>query len=163
EEMLLLARPELDRAEARRELDATLANGDALERFRVMVDRQGGEPRAEDDPPLLPTAPVRREVRAARDVRLPLLPPRRLGELIVQLGGGRRVAADTIDAAVGLEFSATAGERVAAGEACVTVHARDAAQADLAVAVLEEVLHDALDAATDPLPLLGERITVEDH
>ena len=48
---------------------------------------------------------------------------RSLGLAVVQLGGGRRVAADAIDYRVGLTGVAELGQSVAAGEPLAMIHA----------------------------------------
>ena len=160
-EMLLLGRGAATREEALRRLKDALRSGAALDRFREVVRWQGGDPAVVDDPSLLPAAPVVREMRAAHTGRMPPLPPRALGELIIELGGGRRVAEDTVDPAVGLELLPRAGQHVAAGEVIGAVHARTTADADAAESGLRRAIDRAWLAREAPLPLVLERITRE--
>jgi pyrimidine-nucleoside phosphorylase len=161
-EMLLLAGHAMDRAEAIATLKAAIRSGAALERFREVIQWQGGDPNIIEQPELLPQAPVIREVRFGRSGRMPPLSPRVLGELIVAMGGGRRTAADLVDPAVGLEILPRAGQTVAAGEVLAIVHARTATSADEAEMTLQRALDHALASPEEPLPLLIERIT-HDH
>jgi thymidine phosphorylase len=59
---------------------------------------------------------------------------REIGLAVVALGGGRRIASETIDARVGLSQLQPLGARVAAGQPLMLVHAasRDAAHAAMA-------------------------------
>ena len=60
--------------------DAALDDGSALERFRAMVEAQGGDPRVADDPwAVLPRAPVVRPLLADRGASSGRWTPRRSG------------------------------------------------------------------------------------
>jgi pyrimidine-nucleoside phosphorylase len=161
-EMLLLAGGAEDHEGAVRRLRRTIAAGTALERFREVIEAQGGDPRVIDDPGLLPTAPIIHEVPAPHDGRFPPLDPRRLGEVIVMLGGGRRTAEDRIDAAVGLEVLPRAGQRVHGGEPVVRIHARTPeGRAEAESAIVRE-LEQGWRQARVPLPLVIRRVTATD-
>jgi pyrimidine-nucleoside phosphorylase len=120
--------------EARARLEAAVADGSGLERFRRVIERQGGDPGVLDDPSRLPVAPVRRVLESSKDGWIVDLDPRAFGEAVIELGGGRRSAEDTIDPTVGIELAVTRGDRVARGQPLLTVHARDAASADAVLA-----------------------------
>ena len=55
-----------------------------------------------------------------------------LGSAAQAMGAGRRVKTDVIDPAVGFVMRCRIGDRIAAGEALATVHARDEATAQAA-------------------------------
>jgi pyrimidine-nucleoside phosphorylase len=158
-EMLVLARGEMSRPEAIATLEQAIGSGAALEKFREVIRWQGGDPAVVDDPSLLPTAPVIREVRSVSGGAMPPLPPRPLGELIIALGGGRRVAADSVDPAVGLELLATVGQRVVPDQPIAMIHARTDADADAAARALLAIVDHAWQDPSEPLPLIVERIT----
>ena len=158
-EMLLLANGAATRPDAIATLKQAIRSGAALEKFREVIRWQGGDPAVVDDLSRLPTAPVIREVRAGHNGRMPPLPPRALGELIIALGGGRRVASDTVDPAVGLELIPRAGQRVEGGEVIAIVHARTAADANAAESALRRAIDVAWQDRAEPLPLIVERIT----
>jgi pyrimidine-nucleoside phosphorylase len=161
-EMLLLAGGADDREGAIRRLRRTIASGAALEKFREVIMAQGGDPAVLDDPSRLPTAPVIAELTAPHDGRFPPLDPRRLGEVIIMLGGGRRVAEDTVDPAVGLEVLPRAGQRVRGGEAVIRIHARNEAGRKEAELVLARELESAWRRGAEPLPLVIRRVTATD-
>jgi pyrimidine-nucleoside phosphorylase len=126
-------------AEAKTRVREALSSGAALERFQANVEAQGGDPRVVDDPSLLPSAPVRREIAAPGDGWLADLPAREVGYALVEIGGGRRAKGDAIDRAVGFELERRPGEEVAAGDPWCVVHARsedDAAAAAERLAAL---------------------------
>jgi thymidine phosphorylase len=114
------------RNNAVKELEATLANGAAAERFERMVAALGGPKdflaRADA---YLPKAPVIRPVQAEGTVAS--VATRMLGLAVVELGGGRRRASDKIDHAVGLSQLAGKGARLGRDRPLCIIHARDEA------------------------------------
>jgi pyrimidine-nucleoside phosphorylase len=160
-EMLMLAGKAVNRAEAVARLKATIRSGAALDKLREVVRWQGGDVAVIDDPSRLPAAPIVRKIRAGHNGRMPPLPPRALGEMVVAMGGGRRTAADEVDPAVGLEILPRVGQSVQGGEVVAVVHARTAADADVAETSLLRALDAAWQRHEQPLPLLLERITSE--
>lgn len=57
---------------------------------------------------------------------------RRIGLIVVTMGGGRRVATDSVNPAVGLTDIVGIGESVAKDQVLAVVHADNAEQAELA-------------------------------
>ena len=129
-EMLVLGERAADPAEARVQLEALLADGSALERFRRWVRAQGGDPRVADDVGMLPTAPVMRAVEAPRGGFVPGIDAEEVGLVSVALGAGRQRKGDPIDPAVGIVLGPKVGARVEAGERLLTVHAHTEDDAD---------------------------------
>ena len=156
-EMLIAAGRTDDRTEARRAVEVVVRSGAALDRFRAMVEAQGGDPGVVDDPERLPRAPVVREVVAGRAGVVEAVPPRAIGHLVVALGGGRVRADQAVDWAVGVEMACAPGTRVAAGDRLAIVHARTEASAADAVAAIERAI--TIGERADPLPLISHRVT----
>jgi pyrimidine-nucleoside phosphorylase len=154
--MLRLGDAAASEVEARAKLEAAIADGSGLERFRRVIERQGGDAAVLDDPSRLPGAPVRRVLEASRDGWVADIDPRAFGEAVIELGGGRRRAEDTIDPTVGIELAVTRGDRVARGQPLLTVHARDDASAEAVVARRLEAAVVLADAAPPERPLLLE-------
>jgi pyrimidine-nucleoside phosphorylase len=111
--------------EARTRARATLQDGTALEVFRAIVQRQGGDVRAVDDPARLPAAPRVDIVTAPVDGYVTSLHAGLLGRASTQLGAGRARVEDLVDPAVGLVVRAPLGARVTAGAPILEVHSRD--------------------------------------
>ena len=156
-EMLVLAgldgSPEAARARATKALD----KGQALAVFRKVVEAQGGEPLAVDDPSRLARAPRTVPVKAARSGFVSGIDAYGVGEALVALGGGRRRAEDAVDPAVGFMFERKVGDEVAAGETLAIVHAGTAAAAETAVATLARTIAIA-DASPVSVPLVRARL-----
>ena len=149
-------------AAALAQVDAALASGAALERFAKMVAALGG-PADFCERPLqyLPAAPVRRPVPALHSGWVSCKATRDIGLAVVELGGGRRQAADRIDPRVGFSGVVSIGQAVAAGEPLATVHAASEAAAEAAITTLQRCIRLG-EAPPAPLPLLIARITEQD-
>ena len=117
-------------ARAERALDG----GEALERFRRMVEAQGGDPRVVDDPhAVLPAAPVVLPIEADRDGTLAGMDAEAIGTASVALGAGRIRKGDPIDPAVGyrgaLQDRRSSRGRASRSARCTRGSADDAAEA----------------------------------
>jgi thymidine phosphorylase len=120
---------------SRAAVERALADGAGLDRLARMVAAQGGDPAVCDDPwSVLERAPVRRVVTAATDGVVARVGARALGHLAGRLGAGRQRAGDAVDPAVGITLDVEVGSVVSAGDALLTVHARDEAAAEDAAA-----------------------------
>ncbi|MFI5311907.1 MAG: thymidine phosphorylase, partial [Gemmatimonadales bacterium] len=97
-EMLVLAGVADGVAAARERLEAALGNGAALDKFRAVVEAQGGDPRACDDPSRVVAQPALRvPYLARRDGVVQRVEPRVVGLGITAMGGGRATMDDTLD------------------------------------------------------------------
>jgi pyrimidine-nucleoside phosphorylase len=119
-------------------LDAAkiLESGKALDRFRQMVELQGGDVRTIDDPTLLPRAEQTQVVRSPKSGYVTAMNCEAVGTACVVLGGGREKKEDSVDPAVGIVLHQKVGGRVAAGEALCTVHFNSGVKAASAVQLL---------------------------
>jgi thymidine phosphorylase len=86
----------------------------------------------------LPQAPVQRAVLAERGGWVAAMATRDIGLLVIELGGGRRVASDRIDHRVGLSGVLGVARRVEAGDVLATVHAADEPDAAMACRRLQQ-------------------------
>jgi len=121
-EMLLLAGTDSDREGARVRLEKLLDSGQALERFVRFVEAQGGEPGIVDERSLLPRALSVETVIAGREGFVSAVDARALGELCIDMGGGRRMRDDAVDKSVGFVLRAKVGDRVSRGTPLADVH-----------------------------------------
>jgi pyrimidine-nucleoside phosphorylase len=133
--MLLLGRVAGDRADAERRVRGAIASGAGLERFRQIIEVQGGDPRVVDDYGRFPAAPGRHVVAAARDGYLTRLDAELVGRASVALGAGRDRVEDAIDPAVGIMAAAKPGDAVHAGDPVLEIHYRDRARLDTALSL----------------------------
>ncbi len=125
-ELLLSAGVESAAETARARLEATLSSGKAAEHFDRMVHALGG-PRNffEQHARHLVAAPIIRPVFAEGSGHVSTIRTRELGIAVIELGGGRRVAADIIDHRVGLSGLVGKGAKLEAGRPLCLIHAAD--------------------------------------
>jgi thymidine phosphorylase len=152
-DMLVLGRLAPDVASARTRLQAALDQGHAAERFARMVCALGGPVSLlEQADQHLVAAPECVPVPALRGGVVAAHATRDIGVAVIELGGGRRKAADAIDHRVGLVRVLAPGTPVQIGEALAWVHAADASSAEHAVAALQRFILVADEAmATGPV------------
>ena len=125
-------------AEGKQESAKLLASGKALERFRQMVELQGGDPRVVDDPKILPQARHSQQVLSAKEGYIASLQCEQVGTACVILGGGRERKEDSVDPAVGIVLHRKVGDRVAAGEPIATIYYNSGSRVERAQQLLEE-------------------------
>jgi len=107
--------------EGRALAEQALASGKALERFRMCIQLQGGDPRVIDDTSLLPGAKFKAHVTSPRSGYVAATRCRDFGIALAMLEGGRGRKEDRIDHGVGLEFHKRIGDHVQTGERLVTI------------------------------------------
>jgi len=156
--MTLLAGVERTPEAAATRVSDALTSGRALEVFRRMVERQGGDPRVVDDYELMPVAPDRETLTAASGGVVTHVLAGSIGRATHQLGAGRTVVGEAVDHAVGLRMLVVRGERVEPGQPLVELHHRAGRGLEAARALCREAIHiDAAGAAGAP----GDRILGE--
>jgi pyrimidine-nucleoside phosphorylase len=131
--MLVLGRVASDRADADRKVRGAIASGAALERFRRIIETQGGDPCVVDDVGRLPQAPERHVVPAGAGGFVARCDAELVGRACVALGAGRNRVEDAVDPAVGIVVSVKPGEEVRRGDPLLEVHYRDRARLDVAL------------------------------
>jgi pyrimidine-nucleoside phosphorylase len=159
-EMLVLAGAAPDRDEARRKMEVAISSGKAAAKLQEIIEAQGGNPGVVDDPAVLPQAAECEIFLAPRAGFVQHVEPRRIGEAIITLGGGRASLDDVVDPTVGFVISAKAGDRVEHGEPLATVFAKDPAGAAAGLTALREAIAIG-DEAEHPLPLVSHRVTAK--
>ena len=121
--MLVLGNKAANLVEARRIAETALQNGQAWERFRMLVQAQGGDVRFVDEPERLAKAPLVETTPSPRSGYLTEIQAREIGETAVDLGAGRARKDDPIDHAVGIVVHHKVGDRVMEGQPLFTIHA----------------------------------------
>src|SRR5580700_6654443 len=98
-------------AEGKQQSAKLIASGKALERFREMVELQGGDPDVIDDPKILPQTRHSQQVLSAKEGYIASLQCEQVGTACVILGGGRERKEDSVDPAVGIVLHRKVGDR----------------------------------------------------
>ncbi len=124
--------------DGRKQSEKLISSGKALERFRQMVELQGGDPRTIDDPKNLPQARHTIMLSSPKDGYLLSLQCEQVGTACVILGGGRERKEDSVDPAVGIVLHKKIGDAVSAGEPLATIHYNEETRAARAQQLLAE-------------------------
>src|SRR3989449_2205726 len=124
--MLMQGGIEKNTKTARKKLETAIDSGLAAEKFEQIIEAQGGNPKAVEDPSVLPQAQAVEVYAAPRTGVVQRVDPRTIGRAIVALGGGRRTVDDTIDPTVGFVITVKPGDKVLEGEPIASVFAKDA-------------------------------------
>lgn len=133
--------------------ERAIESGEALERFRRMIEGQGGDPHVVDDTGLLPQAKCSRILKADRNGYVSAMYSEEIGRASVLLGAGRMKKGDPIDPAAGIVLQAKYGSAVQTGDPLLTMYAASEQQLDAA----EEKLRSAVvltDAQPAPKPMI---------
>jgi pyrimidine-nucleoside phosphorylase len=141
-QMLLLGGMAKDEVDARRQMEAAIANGSALTVFREMCVAQGGDPQVIDDYSILPTAKKMVAVNAPADAKgyVSEVDALKCGHAIMALGGGRAAVTDQVDHAVGITDLIKIGERASPGTRLCTLHVNDDAKGAKAEALIRDAI-----------------------
>ena len=159
-EMLVLGGLATNRDAARRAMEVAISSGRAAEKFREVVEAQGGDPSVVDDPSLLPQAACCELFFAPNAGFVATVDPRRVGFGVIELGGGRCKPGDPIDHSVGFVIAVRPGDLVREGEPLATIMACDSEGIEAGRRALQRAIVIA-DEADYPLPLISHRVTAE--
>lgn len=140
--------------EGKSQSEKLIASGKALEKFRQMVELQGGDPRSIDDPKKLPQAQHTITLSSPKRGYLASLQCEQIGTACVILGGGRERKEDSVDPAVGIVLHKKVGDAVSAGEPLATIYYNAETCAARAMQVLEESYQIADSPAREKRPLI---------
>jgi pyrimidine-nucleoside phosphorylase len=135
--MFLLGDKTADIEEARTLSARIIDSGAALERFRQMVQLQGGDPTVVDKPSALPQARPTLMVTANKAGFIASIQCEQIGKACVVLGGGREKKEDCVDPAVGIELHKKVGDAVSPGDAMCSIHYNSEARASQAKLLIE--------------------------
>lgn len=141
-------------AEGKKHSAQLISSGKALEKFRRMVELQGGDPRSVDDTKRLPHARHTTDVAAGTDGYIVSMQCEQIGSASVILGGGRERKEDAVDPSVGIVLHKKVGDRVARGEPLATVHYNDDPRAERAKQLIAESCEISNTAPTSTRPLV---------
>jgi thymidine phosphorylase len=125
EQMLLLTKVAATKAEARAKLEASIASGAALKKFRELIATQGGDARVVDEPTRLPQAKFKVALSAMQSGYVTEVDAMGVALAALRLGAGRAKAEDKVDHAVGVSELVKIGERVEVGAPLCVMHAND--------------------------------------
>ncbi len=135
-----------------------LASGAAREKFRRMVELQGGDARVVEEPDRLPKAKHRTDIASGSTGFVAAMDCELIGTAGVLLGGGRQGESDIVDPAVGIVMRKRLGDPVQQGEALCTMHYNSAERLEAARLILERTIQVEAVAPTRQAPLVRQII-----
>jgi len=153
--MLVLGKRAADEGAARAMLLDAIASGAALERFRMWMTAQGGDPAIADDTSLLALSRCRREIRADTTGFVARFDAEGVGRAAMLLGAGRAAVDDVIDPGAGLLLGVRVGDPVEPGTVLCTLYAASEQLLDAGEERFRRAIHFA-DSAVSAPPLFHE-------
>jgi pyrimidine-nucleoside phosphorylase len=152
--MLLLGEVSPTVAEGRTLGQKLIASGAALEKFRYMVELQGGDPGVIDDFKKLPQARHKMAISSPKAGYLESLQCEQVGTACVILGGGRERKEDSVDPAVGIALHKKVGDAVSVGEPLSTIYYNAESRAQRARQLLEQSYRITASPLREKRPLI---------
>jgi pyrimidine-nucleoside phosphorylase/thymidine phosphorylase len=104
------------------ELKAIIKSGQAIDKFKKLVEIQGGNPQIIDNPDQLPQAKNHFELKAIKHGYVNSIETENIGISAMLLGAGRKTKADVIDYAAGISLIKKVGDEVKVGETLCVLH-----------------------------------------
>ena len=150
--MLVLGQKAQSLESARLMAEDKLKSGAAFDKFKQLVNAQGGSVKQIEDLSLLPQAKLVETVKSPTKGWVSEVNARIIGETSVMLGAGRQKKTDPIDHAVGIIVQKKVGDQVESGEALFTVHADKEETLQEAMRILTDAVKIS-DKPVDELPL----------
>ena len=117
-----------------------LEDGSALEKFREMVEGQGGNPDITKDYSLLPQSSICMELTAHEEGYIQSVDALRAGLASQHTGAGRERKEDDIDLSAGLVFSKKRGDFVARGDIICKIYGNDVKKTEKALEEVEDAV-----------------------
>ncbi|OFW40571.1 MAG: thymidine phosphorylase [Acidobacteria bacterium RIFCSPLOWO2_12_FULL_67_14b] len=153
--MVCLAEKARSDDEAEAKVRAALASGAALEKLRLLIKWQGGDPAVVDDPGRLPAAALGYHLKAERSGYVTALDALLIGRAAVALGAGRDKKGDAVDLSAGILLRKKPGEPVTAGDTLMELRYNDPSRLDAAVALAKQAAVIEDQAVPEPALILG--------
>lgn len=119
-------------------VQSKIDNGEGLEKFKELVQRQWGDTRVIDNPQALMTAKYKIPVLVDEDGFVEKIEAKNIGQAVVNLGGGRMKKDDAVDYSVGIEVLKKIGDEVKVGDILMYVYANDEQKAKGQVSLLRK-------------------------
>ena len=136
--MLYLGNAAASVEDGKRLYKKSISSGEALEKFKQMVELQGGDPRSIDDTSRLPQARHWVKILSERNGFVSSFQGEQVGTACVVLGGGREKKEDAVDPAVGIVLHKKIGDSVSQNEPLATIYHNDSGRAERAGRLLLE-------------------------
>lgn len=154
-QMVYLAGKSKDPEQGRVILEQVLNEGRGWEKFRELVENQGGDVSCLDDLSKLPSAQNSLDILSVSDGCVAKIQAEKIGIAAMTLGAGRETKESKIDLGVGIRLNKKTGEKVRQGEALVTLYYNDREKADRAREIVMQAYSVTKDFAAPRKLILG--------
>lgn len=124
-----------------------LEDGSALEKFREMVRRQGGDDRIIEEPERMGSSRYSRDVFAERDGFIAEMAAQEIGRASQHLGAGRLRKEDEIDFTAGIRMHVRIGDAVQEGDVLATLYGADSRRLEEAETIIEAAVRFSSEPA----------------
>jgi len=135
-----------------------ISSGKALEKFRQLIELQGGDPSVIDSPQKLPQATQTLKITSTDAGYVNSMQCEQIGTAAVVLGGGRERKEDSIDPAVGIVLHKKVGDQVETGEPLATIYFNTQARAERARQLIVQSYEIIDEPPTKKRPLIHQAI-----
>lgn len=130
--MLILGKRVKRFEKAKEILNQAIKDGKALDKFRQMIERQGGDKKVIDNYDLLPKAQFEILVKSPKSGYVRSVDTKKIGFSAVELGAGRERKEDKIDHSVGFLIKKKVGDYVKEDEVIAEIFANDKEKGEIA-------------------------------
>lgn len=127
-----------------------LSDGRALEKFRQMVRRQGGDDRIVKEPERMGSSRYSRDVLAGRTGFIAEMATREIGRASQHLGAGRLRKEDEIDFTAGIRMHVRIGNFVKEGDVLATLYGADSRRLEEAEIIMEAAIRISAEPVAPP-------------
>ena len=127
-----------------------LEDGSALEKFREMVRRQGGDDRIIEEPERMGSSRYSRDIFAERDGFIAEMAAQEIGRASQHLGAGRLRKEDEIDFTAGIRMHVRIGNFVKEGDVLATLYGADSRRLEEAETIIEAAVRFSSEPAAPP-------------
>ncbi len=123
--MISLATDNKDLDENTQMIKETIKSGKAFDKFKEMIEKQGGDTNYVDDPELLPRSKYIMPVLSTESGTVESIDTDIVGSIAIYLGAGRMKNAESVNATSGITLNKKIGDMVLVGETLAYVHTDD--------------------------------------
>lgn len=127
-----------------------LSDGRALEKFRQMVRRQGGDDRIVEEPERMGSSRYSRDVLAGRAGFIAEMAAQEIGRASQHLGAGRLRKEDEIDFTAGIRMHVRIGNFVKEGDVLATLYGADSRRLEEAETIMKAAIRISSEPVAPP-------------
>ena len=137
--------------ECMKKVKRVIADGSALEKLKLMVERQGGDGSYIENPDQFEKAIYQHEIIANNSGYIGKMNTEECGKAAVLLGAGREVKDDTIDMTAGIQFNKKTGDAVKQGDIVAIAYSSSKEKLQQGVQKISDI-YDIVDKRPQVVP-----------